>query len=63
MLHCLKSIKKGKLDEKSRHRLIQEIKIQSSLNHPNIIKLYGYTSDQDNIYLLLEACLGDNLFD
>jgi aurora kinase, other len=62
MLFCLKVISRSKLSEKTFNQLVQEIKIQSSLSHPNIIKLYGYTADADNIYLLLEASLGENLY-
>ena len=32
------------------------------LNDPNILKLYGIFYDTTNIYLLLEACLDQNLF-
>jgi aurora kinase, other len=44
------------------NRLIQEIKIQSSLSHPNILNLYGYTADAEKVYLLLEPCLGSNAY-
>lgn len=30
-----------------------EIKIQTFLNHPNALKMYGYFSDKKNVYLLL----------
>ncbi len=33
--------------------LIQEIKIQFYLNHPNIVRAYGYFSDSENVYLML----------
>jgi len=26
------------------------------------VKLYTFSSDSENIYLLLEACIGENLF-
>ena len=32
------------------------------LNHPNIVKLYGFFHDQDNIYLIMESCLDGQLF-
>lgn len=35
-------------------RLINELKIQSYLKHPNIVQLYGIFHDHDNIYILLE---------
>jgi serine/threonine protein kinase len=65
MLFCLKTIVKSQLDEQSFNQLIREIKIQSYLsfmNHPNIVSLYSFTADAENVYLLLEACPGQNLF-
>ncbi len=35
-------------------QFIQELKIQSFIEHPNIVKLYGYFATQDNFYLILE---------
>jgi aurora kinase len=35
-------------------QLVREIKIQSYFNHGNLVKLYGFFSDETNIYLLME---------
>jgi serine/threonine protein kinase len=32
------------------------------LNHPNIVKLYGFFHDQENVYLIMEYCSGSHLF-
>ena len=32
------------------------------LNHPNIVKLYGFFCDTENIYLIMESCLDGQLF-
>jgi hypothetical protein len=40
---------------------LEEIKIQSFMDHPNIIKLYGLTSDKENIYMIMEVS-SHNLF-
>ncbi len=32
------------------------------MNHPNIIKMYGYFDDPMNIYIILEVALGGQLF-
>lgn len=50
------------LDETSLQQLVREIKIQSFINHPNIINLYQFFIDDSYVYLLLEPCLGGNLF-
>ena len=31
------------------------------LNHPNIVKLYGFFDDQENIYLIMECCVTGHL--
>ncbi|KAM3131627.1 hypothetical protein pb186bvf_016291 [Paramecium bursaria] len=36
--------------------IIQEIKIQSYLKHPNILQLYGVIQDEKHIGLILEYC-------
>jgi serine/threonine protein kinase len=32
------------------------------LNHPNIIKMYGYFDDESYIYIILEVGTGGQLF-
>ncbi|RWS30071.1 aurora kinase A-like protein [Leptotrombidium deliense] len=36
------------------HQLRREIEIQSHMQHPNILRLYGYFHDKQRIYLVLE---------
>lgn len=43
-------------------QLIREIKIQSYLDHPNIVQLYSFFADEDNLYLMLELCCGGNVY-
>ena len=43
--------------------LRNEIELLKMLDHPNVIKLYEYYEDRDNIYLILEFCDGGELFD
>jgi len=40
----------------------QEVEIHSRLNHPNILKLYGYFYDPKRIYLVLEFACGGELY-
>lgn len=43
--------------------MIREIKIQTFLNHPNIVKLYTFFCDHQFIYLALELCYSGELYD
>ena len=54
----------GSQEEKQKavNQITREIKIQAFLNHPNLIKLYDFFSDQDNIYLVLELACDGHLF-
>lgn len=31
------------------------------LDHPNIVKLYGFFHDKENLYLVMECCLSGHL--
>jgi len=39
----------------------RELKIQSFLNHPNIIKVYSFFDDEESVYILMECALGGNV--
>lgn len=41
----------------------REIRLHSALDHPNIVKFYGFFEDEENIYLILEYISGGTLFD
>ena len=42
------------------HEARREIEIHNSLNHPNILEMFGYFYDEERIYLILEyAAKGD----
>ena len=43
-------------------RLMNEIQIQSSLSHPNIVTMYHHFEDEASYYLILEFCQGGELF-
>lgn len=51
--------------KKSRHRqkLLSEIKIHRSLNHPNIVQFEHVFEDTENVYILLEMCTNQTLND
>jgi aurora kinase len=44
------------------NQLIRELKIQSCLDHPNIIKLFGFFDDDKQVYLLLEVGSSGQLY-
>ena len=48
---------------KRKSQLKLEIKIQSQLSHPNVIKLHNYFEDSENFYLLFELCSNRHLKD
>ena len=41
----------------------EEIELLRQLDHPNIVKLFEYFSDNDKYYLITEYCKGGDLFD
>lgn len=45
------------------HQLRREVEIHARLNHPNIVKLFGYFQDNKNIYLVMELVAGGTLYD
>lgn len=64
MIVALKSMdKKGILKDNLLVQFIRELKIQSFLDHPNIIKNYGYFSDEENFYTIMELGCDGQLYD
>jgi aurora kinase len=55
-----KKIFKG--DMRFINQLVREVKIQSFLDHPNVVQLYAFFSDQEHLYLIMEMCLGGNVY-
>jgi len=44
-------------------QLVREIKIQSCLNHPNVVKIYGFFDDLLHFYIVMECALDHRLSD
>lgn len=44
-------------------RVIQEVAIMKTLDHPNIVKLFETFEDDDYLYLVLEYCAGGDVLD
>ena len=63
MLVALKVIKKKTIkDSKMANQIKNEIKIQSCLSHPNVLKLYGFFQDEEQFYLILEYAPSGELY-
>uniref|UniRef100_A0A7S4QYK2 Calcium-dependent protein kinase 1 n=1 Tax=Alexandrium monilatum TaxID=311494 RepID=A0A7S4QYK2_9DINO len=57
---AIKSISKN---QKNVDRFRQEIQIMKIMDHPNICKLFESFEDARNLYLVMELCVGGELFD
>ena len=63
-IYACKIIDKYQLKElKDKKKIIREIKIHKSLNHPNIVGFEHFFEDKNNIYILLEMCANNTLRD
>ncbi|XP_060062977.1 NUAK family SNF1-like kinase 1 [Ylistrum balloti] len=61
---AIKYIKKGKInDDTDLTRLRREIRILSSLNHPNIVNVREVFENKDRIILVMDCATGGELYD
>ncbi|OHT12139.1 CAMK family protein kinase [Tritrichomonas foetus] len=59
---AMKAVPKTNIgDEKTQQRFQREIDTMTYLNHPNIIKLYDFFTDESNFYLVMDLCSGGEL--
>jgi serine/threonine protein kinase len=49
---CKQSLAK----ERTKQKLLSEIKIHNSVNHVNVVKFMHCFEDKSNVYLVLELC-------
>ncbi|KAB5552019.1 hypothetical protein DKX38_009330 [Salix brachista] len=60
---ALKVIFKEQIDKYNiHHQLKREMEIQTSLSHPNILRLYGWFHDEQRIFMILEYAHRGELF-
>ena len=60
---ALKVIFKEQIEKyKIQHQLRREMEIQTSLRHPNVLRLYGWFHDSQRIFLILEYAYGGELY-
>jgi serine/threonine protein kinase len=63
-LVTLKKINKSLFsDNKCMDQILTEIKIQTYLSHPNIVKMYGFYVSSEHVTLVLEFMEEGSLFD
>ncbi|XP_062154872.1 serine/threonine-protein kinase ATG1a isoform X3 [Alnus glutinosa] len=60
---AVKEINRKQLNPKVSENLLKEISILSTINNPNIIRLFEAIETEDRIYLVLEYCDGGDLAD
>eukprot|EP00429_Kryptoperidinium_foliaceum_P077152 CAMPEP_0176208148 /NCGR_PEP_ID=MMETSP0121_2-20121125/12972_1 /TAXON_ID=160619 /ORGANISM="Kryptoperidinium foliaceum, Strain CCMP 1326" /LENGTH=484 /DNA_ID=CAMNT_0017547127 /DNA_START=16 /DNA_END=1470 /DNA_ORIENTATION=+ len=60
-VRALKAIDRSNIADAK--RLEEEIKIQQSLSHPNIVRLFEVFNDFKKVYLVMELCTGGELFE
>jgi len=54
---------KGLERDRCEHQVRREVEIQSRMKHAGVLRMYGYFWDKDRIYLVLEYCVGGQLYD
>jgi calcium-dependent protein kinase len=63
VFRAIKEIRKIKKTKYEQDRLIKEIMILRTLDHPNIVKVYEIYDSDDFFYIVTELCEGGELFD
>lgn len=66
IIRAMKAIDKrlgGIYNEETEKKLIKEINILKSMDHPNIMKVYEYFNTSNKLYIITEFCSGGELFD
>lgn len=61
--YACKIINKTKLEENELASLQSEVEILSSIDHPNIVKLYEVFEDDNDFFMILELMMGGELFE
>ena len=59
---AVKIIPTLKLTEDEKQDLIKEAEILKSLDHPNLLKIFEYSIDNQNFYIVTEFVEGGELF-
>lgn len=63
-IYAAKTVAKASIkNEKTKTKLLSEIKIHKSLRHPNIVNFVDCFEDDVNVYILLEICPNQSLME
>jgi serine/threonine protein kinase len=62
-IRAAKVIRKARFGAEHYSTLRQEIDVMARLDHPNIIKLFDVFETPNELYIIMELCLGGELFD
>ncbi|KAG7882012.1 hypothetical protein KL905_000494 [Ogataea polymorpha] len=63
-IFAAKTVAKASIkNEKTKTKLLSEIKIHKSMSHPNIVQFVDCFEDDVNVYILLEICPNQSLMD
>ncbi|EGW34733.1 uncharacterized protein SPAPADRAFT_63966 [Spathaspora passalidarum NRRL Y-27907] len=63
-IYAAKTVAKASIkNEKTKTKLLSEIKIHKSLKHPNIVNFVDCFEDDVNVYILLEICPNQSLME
>jgi len=41
---------------------VNEVRILTTLDHPNILKVFEFFEDEKNLYIITELCTGGELY-
>jgi serine/threonine protein kinase len=61
--YAIKVIDKTKLTPKDVESIVMEINLLSTIDHPNVLRMYDHHSEKDKVYIVTELCEGGELFD
>jgi calcium-dependent protein kinase len=62
-MRAIKIIFKHDCSDSDQANILKEVNILKQLDHPNIVKVYEYFSDEKFIFIVMELVQGGELFD